>query len=181
MITRFLPEPDNNNHEAYPALKKIRRLLLEGKYREASELTEKTQVCKGKGTGHGNGTNVPFGSFQTLGDLWIEFNERSEYTNYYRELDLNNAVIRISYLQNGVKYYREIFTSYPDQVMVARFSADKPGKLSFEIRLNRQERYSTKNDNDQLIMFGKLNDGYGGSGLEYMTRIKVNSKNGTVR
>ena len=59
--------PENgNNPDAYPALEKIRQLLWEGKYREATALTEKTQICKGAGSGKGNGANVPFGCFQTL-------------------------------------------------------------------------------------------------------------------
>ena len=66
-------QEDNDNPDAYPAQAEIRKLLFEGKYEQATELTQKTQICKGEGTGHGNGANVPFGCFQTLGDLWIDF------------------------------------------------------------------------------------------------------------
>ncbi|MGB9748028.1 MAG: glycoside hydrolase N-terminal domain-containing protein [Bacteroidales bacterium] len=60
--------PENNdNPEAREAFPRIRELLFAGKYHEASELTLKTQICKGYGSGYGNGTNVPFGSYQTLG------------------------------------------------------------------------------------------------------------------
>ncbi len=72
---------DNNNPEAYGSLNRIRELLFDGKYKEASELTLKTQVCKGAGSGNGNGANVPFGCFQTLGDLWLDFGKYSEYEN----------------------------------------------------------------------------------------------------
>jgi alpha-L-fucosidase 2 len=64
---------DNNNPEASASVGKIRQLLFEGKYKEASEITNKTQVCKGVGFGQGNGVNVPFGCFQTLGDLRLDF------------------------------------------------------------------------------------------------------------
>ena len=54
---------DNDNPDAYPALPQIRNLLFEGKYKEATILTNQTQICKGKGSGHGNGANVPFGCY----------------------------------------------------------------------------------------------------------------------
>jgi alpha-L-fucosidase 2 len=107
---------DNNNPDAFASQAKIRQLLFEGKFKEATGLTNKTQVCKGAGSGHGNGANVPFGCFQTLGDLWIDNGSKIPYEKYYRELDLNDAVVRIRYRQNGVNFQREIFTSYPDQV-----------------------------------------------------------------
>ncbi len=171
---------DNDNPEASQHLGEIRRLLFEGKYREATELTNRTQICKGAGTGHGNGANVPFGCFQTLGDLWIDFGKEAPYENYYRELDLNDAVVRVSYSQKGINYRREFFASQPAQVMVARFTADKPGQISFSCTMNRPERYRTRNENDQLIMEGALSDGKGGENLQYMARLKAVNKNGTV-
>jgi len=172
---------DNDNPEAAAALPKIRQLLFEGKYKEATELTNQTMVCKGAGSGHGNGAEVPFGCFQTLGDLWIDHGKSAKYENYHRELDLNEAVVRVRYTQDGVDYQREIFTSSPDQVMVARFTADKPGQISFRGTLTRPERYQTFAENEQLVMAGALSDGKGGEGLQYMARLKAVSKNGEVR
>lgn len=172
---------DNDNPEAATALPKIRQLLFEGKYKEATELTNRTMICKGAGSGHGNGAEVPFGCFQTLGDLWIDHGKSAKYENYHRELDLNEAVVRVRYTQDGVDYQREIFTSYPDQVMVARFTADKPGQISFTGTLTRPERYQTYAKNEQLVMAGTLSDGKGGEGLQYMARLKAVSKNGKVR
>jgi len=167
---------DNDNPDAYEALDKIRKLLFEGKYKEATELTNKTQVCKGSGSRRGG----PYGCFQTLGDLWIDNGKKVKYENYHRELDLEEAIVRVDYTQEGVNYHREIFSSYPDQVMVARFTADKPGKISFTCSLDRPERFRTYSENDHLIMTGSLSDGKGGDGLQYMARLKAVSKNGKV-
>ena len=173
--------PDNNdNPEAFPALAEIRRLLSEGRYKEATELTNLTQICKGAGSGNGNGTHVPYGSFQTLGDLWIEFAEKAPFDNYYRELDLNEAVVRVQYIQKGVLYQREMFTSYPDQILVARFTADKPGMISFRCTMDRPERFTTISKNNQLVMSGSLNDGHGNPGLNYMTRLSARNKGGNI-
>lgn len=171
---------DSDNPEAHQYQEKIRQLLFEGKYREATEINNRTQICRGPGSGHGNGATVPFGCFQTLGDLWIEWNKNSNYENYYRELDLSDAVVRVRYSQDGVNYEREIFTSYPDQLMVARFTADKPGKISFNCSMTRPERFITGAENEQLVMSGTLSDGKGGSNLEYMARLKAINKNGEI-
>ena len=174
-------QDDNDNPEAFKYLKEIRKLLFEGKFKEATKLTNETQICKGKGSGHGNGASVPYGSFQTLGDLWIDNGKKSPYTDYTRELDLDNAVVNVAYTQNGVRFKRQIFISYPDQVMVARFTADQPGQISFTATMNRPERFATYAKNDELIMSGKLSNGKGGDGLEYMVRLKAVAKSGSVQ
>lgn len=171
---------ESDNPNAFKAQAKIRKLLFDGKYKEASVLTNKTQICRGVGSNRANAANAPFGCFQTLGDLWIDTKEDASYENYHRELDLNDALVRVRYTQNGVNYFREIFTSYPDQVMVARFTADKPGKLSFACSMTRPERYKTTSKDNQLIMAGTLSDGKGGDGLQYMARLKAINKNGKV-
>ena len=171
---------DNDNPDAFEEQDKIRKLLFEGKYKEATKLTNITQIAKGFGSGHGNGAKVPFGCFQTLGDLWIDNGKTSGYQNYYRELDLDDAVVRVNYTQEGVNFKRELFTSQPDQVMVAKFTADKPGQISFACSMTRPENSSTFTKNNQLIMSGTLPDGKGGDGLQYMTRLKAVNKNGKI-
>jgi alpha-L-fucosidase 2 len=171
---------DSDNPEAFNSLAEIRNLLFQGKYKEATELTNKTQVCIGSGSGKGQGYKVPFGSFQTMGDLWLDFNKTGAYQNYHRELDLTDAVARVSYTQNGVNFKREIFTSSPDQVMVAKFTANKKGKISFSCSMDRPERFTTFSEGNELVMSGALSDGKGGDGLQYMARLKAVCKNGTL-
>ena len=170
----------SDNPEAAANLQRIRQLLFSGKYREATELTNRTQVCVGAGSGHGNGKDVPYGSFQTLGDLWIDFECKDGYTDYYRDLDLEKAVATVSYTQNGVKYRREAFISHPDQVMVVRMTADRRGALSFTCRMTRPESFSTSSEDGQLIMRGALDDGKGGTYLNYMARLKAVARGGEV-
>ena len=172
---------DNDNPDAFHAQAKIRQLLFEGKYKEATELTNKTQICIGAGSGHGNGAKVPFGCFQTLGDLWIDNGKQSTYEDYYRELDLNDAVVRVKYRQDGTNFQREIFVSQPDQVLVIRFTADNPKQISFTCGMNRPEHFSTYTENEQLVMSGALSDGKGGKGLEYAAHLKAINTNGTVQ
>lgn len=171
---------DNDNPIAYASLGEIRELLFSGKYKEATALTLETQVCKGAGSGHGNGANVPFGCYQTLGDLWLDFENNSPYSDYHREIDLENGMVKVRYEQNGIKYSRDVFASFPDRALVIRLSAGKKGKLNFTAKMNRPERYRTSIDNNTLLMSGVLSDGKGGEGMNYAARLRGVSKDGEV-
>jgi len=169
---------DNDNPDAKASLSKIRELLFAGKYNEASELTLKTQICKGYGSGYGNGTNVPFGSYQTLGDLWIESDQKIEYTDYRRELNIMTGIARVSYQQNNIKFYREAFASYPDKVLVYKISADKKNAVNLSFWFTRPERYTVTIKNGQIIVQGALSDGKGGEGMKYFAIIRPVIKGG---
>jgi alpha-L-fucosidase 2 len=171
---------DNDNPDAYASLRKIRELLFKGNYKEATELTLKTQVCKGSGSGQGNGAAVPFGCYQTLGDLWIDFETTSGFENYHRELNLDRGLVEVSYSQNGISYNREIFASFPDRALVVHLAADKKGALSFTSHLNRPERYESHTENDHLLMTGTMYNGKGGNGMKYAARLKALAKGGSV-
>ncbi|MFT3705734.1 MAG: glycoside hydrolase family 95 protein [Agriterribacter sp.] len=171
---------DNDNPDAYASLQEIRNLLFAGKYKEATELTYKTQVCKGAGSGQGNGATVPFGCFQTLGDLWIDFNATAAYKNYSRDLDLINGIASVQYEQNGVRFKREIFASYPDQALIVHLSASKAGALSFNLHADRPERFNTIASQGRLTMSGTMNNGKGGDGMKYQVIITPVIKGGTI-
>lgn len=162
---------DNDNPEAVKALPEIRSLLFAGKYREATELTNKTQVCKGVGSGQGNGANAPYGCYQTLGDLWLDFDNKAACQSYYRDLDLIKGIATTRYQQDGILYTREVFSSYPDQALVVRLTANKPGALSFRLSIDRPERFETIAAADRLVMQGQLSDGKAGNGMKYKVNV----------
>jgi alpha-L-fucosidase 2 len=172
---------DSDRAEAYKALPEIRRLLAEGKNVEASDLVMKNFTCKGAGSGQGNGANVPFGCYQTLGELRLTFGA-AEARDYSRTLDLASAAGEVSYQAKGVRYRREHFISAPDEVFVSRLTADKPGSLSFTIAMDRKERFQTIATGDhELLMTGTLNDGHGGKGVSYAGRLRARIKGGGIR
>ncbi len=55
--------------------------------------------------------------------------------DYRRELDVSTGVHRTVFTLDGVIYTREAFASRPDQVMVFRYTASKPGMLSGRLAL----------------------------------------------
>lgn len=166
---------DSDNPEAAGYLKEIRNLLFEGKYTEANELTERTQVCKGPGS-----AGKQYGSYQTLGDLYFDFQRNDSYSEYRKELDLKRGMVIITYTQGGVHYKREIFASYPDNALVIHLSSDKKEALNFTTALSRPERYDTKAMEDHLLMTGALDNGKGGEGTHYAARLTATIKDGQI-
>jgi len=173
---------DNNRPNAHKQLPEIRRLLQEGRNDEAERLVNQTFTCKGEGSGHAKGANLPFGCYQVLGNLSIEFDtDPNSATDYRRRLDLSKALVDVHYESDGVGYHRRYFTSAPDQVGVIRLIADKPAALTFGINLDRPERFDTEAvANNELLMTGQLNNGRGGGGVKYAARIRVITTGGNV-
>ncbi|HPV18338.1 MAG: glycoside hydrolase family 95 protein [Prolixibacteraceae bacterium] len=175
-------EQDADNPDAGQHLPEIRKLLFEGKNDLAQELVYKTFVCKGAGSGYGRGTKVPYGSFEILGNLHLDFDADTSAVpeNYNRWLSLDDATAYTTFTLNGVKHTREYFTSFSGDVGVIRLSADKKGKLSFKIRLDRPEKFETTAEGNLLTMEGQLENGTDGKGMEYQAFVGVKTRGGTV-
>lgn len=172
---------DANNYEAYKKLPEIRRLLLEGKNDEAQALIDQSFICTGKGSG---GTR--YGCYQVLGNLSLQFNYEGAndnnvpFTAYYRDLSLNDAVATATFTLNGVHYRREYFTSFDDDVDVIRITADKPGMLNCRVGISRPERAIVAVAGKNLQMYGQLDNGIDGKGMQYFAKVKAVAKGGTV-
>ncbi len=72
------------------------------------------------------------GGLNNFAEVMIRFGHE-DVENYERELCLDDACARVSYDCGGVTYKRELFTSYPDRVMVVKLTASKRGALSFTL------------------------------------------------
>lgn len=165
---------DADNPEAAQYLPEIQRLLFQGKNDEAQDLVYKTFVCKGAGSGHGNGSKVPYGSFETLGNLRLKYLSMGESVpiNYQRELRLDDAIAKTEFFIDNIKYTREYFTSFTDDVAIIRLSASQKGKISLEISMDRPRQFQTRTDNGTLMMEGQLNNGTDGNGMRYLAMLK---------
>ncbi len=195
---------DADNPEALKHLEEVRQLLKDGKYTEAQELTIKTMVCRGPGSGTGEGAYIDYGSYQTLGDLMFTFDKTEALPEQYtRTLDLDRAVASVSYTAKGAKVRRELFSSAADQVLVMRFETENPDGLSFEVLFDRDPIRASrpwKNDSriepfpdhkekeqpqvakprgdDTLILSARA---WNGKGMRYEARLKIIPEGGKVR
>lgn len=111
----------NDNLLAKDSLTQLRRLVYEGKQKEAEQLANRVIISK-KSQGQ---------MFLPAGELRFAFSEHKNYTNYRRELNIETAVTTTSYTVDDITYTREIFASFSDRVIVIRFSASKPKHISF--------------------------------------------------
>lgn len=126
--------PHNNvNYAAKDGLAEIRTALFEGRRSEAQALCDRYISSKGA---HG----MPY---QTAGSLLLDFEDMEEFSDYYRELDIERAVATTVFKVDGVEYKRESFVSFPDEVVVMRLTASEKGALSFKASYSlpyRQDR-----------------------------------------
>lgn len=157
------------NPEAAFSLAKARELLFAGKYGEAEKLAQKSLM----------GERKTKSSYQTLGDLQLDFgNMDGNLTEYRRELDLETAVTKVTYRSNRVLYTREVFASAPDQALVTRLTADKPGSLTFSLQLSRPgNKAKLEVVNNEIIMSEHVGDGVG---VKMVARVKVLNEGGKI-
>ncbi|TYC06638.1 alpha-L-fucosidase [Micromonospora sp. WP24] len=120
-----------------------------------------------------------FGSYNTFGDLSLRLTEDpGPVQEYRRELNIGRAVAKVSYLDDGVRYTREYFASYPDRVLVVRISADQPGRIGFTAGVtapNNRSRAVTA-DGGRITFAGALND----NKLRFESQIQVTAQGGAV-
>ncbi len=87
-------ELDADRPEAYKGLPGIRQLIKEGRYPEANKAMNEQRTCLKEGRS-GVGT---YGSYQTLGDLNLDFAPPAGAPAAYRRwLDIDEAVAGVSY------------------------------------------------------------------------------------
>jgi len=161
---------DQNNPEALAALPEARRLVFEGKYREADRLVNEKMIAKPRG-------QMPY---QTVGDLLLDFPEVDSVTNYRRGLNLDTAITSVSYLAGGVRFTREVFASSVDQVIVLHLSADKPGQITFSAGFQTPQKGTVSNDAQDTLVLRGVNgkaDGIDGA-LKFQARVKAIASGG---
>ncbi|MDR1162000.1 MAG: glycoside hydrolase family 95 protein [Tannerellaceae bacterium] len=175
---------DTDNPYAQYALPTIRRRLFQGRNDEAQEFMYQTFICKGAGSGNGQGANVPYGSYQLLGHLTIDYtypDASAPVSAYRRELSLNDATATVTFRKGDTGYKREMFTSFAGDLGVIRLTADAGASIHFRVGINRPERYQVTASGNDLIMQGQLSNGTGGDGVAYLARTRIIlPKGGTI-
>jgi alpha-L-fucosidase 2 len=183
------PVKRNINPEAHTYLQPLREALLkEEDYTKADQLAKKMQGLFTE-------------SYLPLGDVVIRQNfGGATPSDYYRDLDLQNAIATTRFTINGVQYKRETFTSAPGKLMVIRITASRMKALNFIVSAKSQLRYRmTVNGKSELVINGKApahvdpsyynpkdrqhviyEDTTGCNGMRFQYRIKAVAKDGNV-
>jgi alpha-L-fucosidase 2 len=162
----------NDNPDALHALPEIRKLIFEGKEKEAQDLAAKTMQTK-----RSNGQ-----MYQPFGDLYLSFPGHEDFTDYYRELDIAKAVATTTYTADRVKFTRTVFASAPAHAIIIRLDADKAGQLSFTASLvSPQKRSSVRVSRGEIVMHGSTegHEGVEGGKLRFNGIVRIVPQGGT--
>jgi alpha-L-fucosidase 2 len=129
---------DRNNRAAREKLEETRRLVLAGNIKEAETLIIQ----------YFSGAPASMRHYEPLGELDMALNQHTPFAcnwfpnsagaeRYESRLDLMTGLHRISHFQGGSEYVREMFISYPAQVLCLRLRASKKGAINLDIKFDR--------------------------------------------
>ncbi|MDE1175612.1 MAG: glycoside hydrolase family 95 protein [Edaphobacter sp.] len=171
---------DRNNPQASTAVETMRQLLFAGKVAEAEALVPSEFLAIPQ--------RLP--CYQTLGDLHLDFGQMEGITNYRLELNLDTAIATTTFTHQGVDYRREVLSSSPDQAIVIRLTASRPGKINLRATLDRPANFTTAAiAQNRLTLFGTalpVNDNPGLQdkerqvGIKYYAELLAVSTDGTT-
>ncbi len=169
--TLWAGEPHrNDNPKALEVLPEVRRLIFEGKTTEAEKLINENFVTNRHGM-----------SYQPIGSLRLYFPRHENNSGYNRELNIENAIATTSYQVDGVTFTREIFSSFTDNVIIIRISADQSGALDFTAFYESPLKSTIKKSGKKLILNGKGSDQEGVTGLvNFENQIQIINQGGKV-
>ena len=162
---------DYSNADALAALPTVRKLVFDGKYKEAEDYINTHMMGR-------PGREMPY---QPLGNVLIDFAQRDVVSGYQRSLDLDTAVASTSFSAGEVAFTRAVFVSPVDQVIAIRISANKAGQIDCSLRFQTEQKATVHAAADSLIVSGKNSDLRGVAGaLTFQARVRVVNDSGSV-
>jgi alpha-L-fucosidase 2 len=127
------------------------------------------------GTDNPSGEDGSMGSYQALGNVFVNLPAHTNFASYRRDLDLADAIAHVSYSANGVNFQREFFSSQPAEVTVAQFTADKKGAYTGSIELRDGHDAKVVLNGNRFTVSGALNNG-----RQYEWQVLLLNHGGTV-
>ncbi|GAA4199308.1 glycoside hydrolase N-terminal domain-containing protein [Microbispora amethystogenes] len=163
---------DQSNTRGAGALAQIRQLIFQNQWSQAQTLIDQNML----------GNPSAQLAYQTVGNLRLTFGSTSGVSEYSRFLDLTTATTTTTYLQNGVRYRREVLASAPDQVIAIRLTADRGGSITFSATFDSPQRTTRSSpDGTTVALDGVSGDQRGLSGkVRFLALARAVADGGTV-
>ena len=136
---------DRVNPAAAQAVPEIRRLLSARRFADAESVADKALISVPR--------RMP--PYQTLGDLLLQFRFAGDFSDYRRELDLDDAVVRVTFRVEDTTFTREVFSTAVDQVIAVRLTAGRRGALSFSATMGRERDAAVRVEGTDVILEGQ--------------------------
>ena len=130
-------------------------------------------------------------SYLPAGTLHLHFHLEGSVSEYVRSLDLENALAVTSFKAGGTLFRREMFASYPDQLLVIRIGSDHPGAVSFNATFSSEIHGTSAGAGDSIFFNGECpvfdrrnrivwRNAEGRPGIRYQMRLKAIPEGGTA-
>jgi len=168
---------NSNNPQAGKYLPVIQKLIFENKFHQADSLANLYMV----------GTPARVRSYQTLGDIKLDYQWKSEPKNYRRELNIQKGICTTEYTINGGKVSEHVIASAPDNCIIVSINGDKKTLIDVNISLNRAKDAQVKAFADgHLEMTGQIMDdenkreGTGGAHIRFATEARIIINKGSI-
>ena len=167
-ITLWTGKPVNREEggDAYKWIPKIREALFKEDYKAADSL----QL-------HVQGHNSEY--YQPLAIINIKDANKGQFSNYKRELSLDNAMATLSYTREGIKYQREYFASHPDKMIAIRLTASQKKAINCDISLTSLIPHQVKASNKQLTITGHAM-GKPENSTHFCSILSIKNEDGTI-
>lgn len=159
---------DTNNPNALEALPKVQQLLFDDKNEEATKLAGETML----------GVPERIKSYQSLGDLFLEFSHDGDPTEYRRELNLNTGIAKTTYRCGDVNFSREVFATAVDNLIVVRIESGTAGQLAFDIAITREQDATVEAIAANIL---RLDGQCGNDGMHFSVYLQVQIEGGKVQ
>ena len=159
---------DTNNPNALEALPKVQQLLFDDKNEEATKLAGETML----------GVPERIKSYQSLGDLFLEFSHDGDPTEYRRELNLNTGIAKTTYRCGDVNFSREVFATAVDNLIVIRIESGTAGQLAFDIAITREQDATVEAIAANIL---RLDGQCGNDGMHFSVYLQVQIEGGKVQ
>ena len=159
---------DTNNPNALEALPKVQQLLFDDKNEEATKLAGETML----------GVPERIKSYQSLGDLFLEFSHDGDPTEYHRELNLNTGIAKTTYRCGDVNFSREVFATAVDNLIVVRIESGTAGQLAFDIAITREQDATVEAIAANIL---RLDGQCGNDGMHFSVYLQVQIEGGKVQ
>ena len=172
--TVWAGQPNSNANPAVEpgAIDEIRKLIFDGKYRAAQDMVDDKIFFK---VNHGM-------SYQSVGDLYLEFPGHENYSDFYRDLDISDAVASVKYTVDGVEYGREVISAFADDVVAVNLTASEKGKVTFDASLvTPQKKHTVAVEDGDIVLRAVTGSMEGLEGkVEFTTRVRILHKGGEL-
>lgn len=158
-------------HASPEALAEIRKLIFEERLQQAADLARATFLSD----------PIAVRSYESFGEIFVDFFDKSPFSDYRKELELSEAISRVSWKKSGMEFNSECFVSEEFDALVYKLQNDgRPFSCKVSLKRKR-DAYSASLHADEIFLNGRINTadsplyGEGCEGMSFGGKLKIDT------